>query len=243
MDLSGLRGIAFDKDGTLICFQRTWGLWARGVLLKLADNDEALAARYASALGFDMNTLAFSPSSVLIAGTPDDAAAVLCRVHPSLNRAHLARWLGDDSALAEPAELVPLRPLIQSIRDLGIAVGVVTNDSEASARAHLDGVGISDLLAFVAGYDSGYGAKPGPGPVQSFCAATGLAPHEVAMVGDSTHDLLAGRAAGTVTIAVLSGLADRDTLAPLADVVIPDVSHLNGLLRRSSMLLKGGCRF
>ena len=36
------------------------------------------------------------------------------------------------------------------------------------------------------------------------------------MVGDSTHDLRAGRAAGMRTVAVLTGLAGADELAPLS---------------------------
>ena len=46
------------------------------------------------------------------------------------------------------------------------------------------------------------------------------------MVGDSTHDLIAGRAAGMHTVAVLTGLAVREDLENLADMVLPDVSHL-----------------
>ena len=46
------------------------------------------------------------------------------------------------------------------------------------------------------------------------------------MVGDSTHDLEAGRSAGMRTIAVLTGLAEAQNLAPFADVVFPDIGHI-----------------
>ena len=46
------------------------------------------------------------------------------------------------------------------------------------------------------------------------------------MVGDSLHDLVAGRAAGMQTVGVLTGPACRDELAPCADVVLPDIGHL-----------------
>jgi phosphoglycolate phosphatase len=46
------------------------------------------------------------------------------------------------------------------------------------------------------------------------------------MVGDSTHDLHAGRAAGMVCVAVLTGVADRDELAPHADVVLDTIADL-----------------
>ena len=46
------------------------------------------------------------------------------------------------------------------------------------------------------------------------------------MVGDSTHDLIAGHAAGMRTVAVLTGLAVREDLEDLANLVLPDISHL-----------------
>jgi len=38
--------------------------------------------------------------------------------------------------------------------------------------------------------------------------------------------LHAGHAAGMRTVAVLTGMADEATLAPLADVVLPNIGHL-----------------
>jgi phosphoglycolate phosphatase len=49
-------------------------------------------------------------------------------------------------------------------------------------------------------------------------------------VGDSRHDLVAGRAAGMRCVGVLTGLADRADLSPLADAVLPDIGHLPGWL-------------
>ena len=48
----------------------------------------------------------------------------------------------------------------------------------------------------------------------------------IVMVGDSTHDLIAGRSAGMQTVAVLTGLAEAAVLAPYADAVLPDIGHL-----------------
>ena len=83
---------------------------------------------------------------------------------------------------------------------------------------------------FIAGFDSGYGAKPEPGMQLGFCAATGLRPEQVMMIGDSHHDLISGRAAGMVTVGVLTGLATADDLAPLADVVLNHIGELPAYL-------------
>ena len=103
---------------------------------------------------------------------------------------------------------------------------MATNDAEAPARAHLGSAGVEDLFDFVAGYDSGFGGKPEPGQCLAFADAVGLDPEHVIMVGDSTHDLHAGQAAGMRTVAVLTGMAPGAELAPFADVVLPDIGHL-----------------
>jgi len=64
----------------------------------------------------------------------------------------------------------------------------------------------------------------------AFTRALGLDPARVAMVGDSRHDLVAGRAAGMRTVGVLTGLAGSADLAPLADVVLADIGALPGWL-------------
>ena len=132
----------------------------------------------------------------------------------------------DLAARAPLAPPVDLAPLMDGLNARGIRLGVMTNDSERAARAHLQAAGVLDRFAYVAGFDSGYGAKPAPTPLLAFARQEALLPARVAMVGDSTHDLIAGRAAGMVTIAVLTGMADAPTLAPLADVVLPHIGHL-----------------
>jgi phosphoglycolate phosphatase len=96
----------------------------------------------------------------------------------------------------------------------------------AELEVEAERAGLIGYFAFVAGYDSGHGAKPGPGMARAFCRATGLAPAACVMIGDSRHDLASGRAAGMATVGVLTGLARRDELAPLADVILPDIAAL-----------------
>jgi phosphoglycolate phosphatase len=125
---------------------------------------------------------------------------------------------------------VPLRPVLGALRGRGLRLGVATNDSEGPARAHLAQAGVADLFDFVAGFDSGWGGKPAPGQLAAFAAHTGILPTRIAMVGDSRHDLMAGRAAGMRTVAVLTGIAEAPELSPLADAVLPDIGHLAGWL-------------
>ena len=124
------------------------------------------------------------------------------------------------------------KAVLELLLSRGLRLGVGTNDSEASARRQIAALGIEGLIEFVAGYDSGHGGKPEPGMVVAFARHLGVPPHQVAMVGDTMHDLDAARAAGAVGIAVLSGPASPDEIKRHADHVIDDISHLPALLMR-----------
>ena len=105
-------------------------------------------------------------------------------------------------------------------------ISVPTIPALARARAHLDAAGVTGLFDFVAGFDSGHGGKPAPGQLLAFCASMALTPEEVVMVGDSRHDLVAGRAAGMRCVAVLTGMATAQELAPYATAVLDDIGAL-----------------
>ncbi len=228
--MKGLQGLLFDKDGTLFDFQASWGQATAGLIADLAGGDRALAARLEAVLGFDGARRRFRRESLAIAGTSEEVRAALAPVLPWMAGSALEERLAAMAAGATMAEAVPLRPLISRLGAAGLRIGLATNDGEMSAREHLRRVGVIGGFDFIAGFDSGFGAKPAPGMVLAFLRAMGLAPEAVAMVGDSTHDLLAGRAAGMRTVAVLTGVAEAEDLAPLADVVVPDIGHLPGLL-------------
>ena len=222
-------GLLFDKDGTLFDFRTSWGRWAAGFLGQMA-RDADHAARLGRAIGFDAATMSFAPDSPVIAATAADIAAALAPELPGLSVADLTGRIDASAAQAPMSEAVPLMPLLTALRARGLRLGVATNDSEAPARQHLQNHGITGCFDFIAGYDSGYGAKPGPGMCLAFARQLDLNPARVAMVGDSRHDLEAGRAAGMQTVAVLTGVARRDDLAPHADVVLADIGQIPGWL-------------
>lgn len=218
-------GVIFDKDGTLFDFRRSWGGWARRFLLGLSP-DPVQAAHLGHVIGFDLSTGDFAPTSPVIADTPAGIAAVLAPHLPGQTVAEIIRRINEAAALAPMAEAVPLGPLLSDLRARGLRIGLATNDTEVPARAHLAAHGITELFDFIAGYDSGHGAKPGPGMCLAFARHTGLSPARIAMVGDSAHDLHAGRAAGMVCIGVLTGIATEADLRPHADVVLADIGAL-----------------
>ena len=227
-----IKGILFDKDGTLIDFRRTWLPINREVALYAAGGDAALAAGLLRLHGQDPDTDAVTAGSVLAAGsiydiadafaahlgtrTPPDLAAAIDRIYSGAGARHAVLVDGAQPTLAE-------------LKRRSFKLGVATNDSEGGLVASLSRSGVLALLDFAIGCDSGFGAKPDPRMVYAFCAAVGVEPAEVAMVGDEMRDLAMGRAAGVgLTVGVLGGTSDRQHLAGTADVILAGIGELLG---------------
>ncbi len=226
--MSAIRGLLFDKDGTLFDFRATWGGWTRRVVAQLSEGSDDKAAFLADLLGYDLARGDFAPASPVIAQTTLEIRDLLLPHLPTQDEAALLVRMNQMAAENDMVEAVALVPLFTRFRAMGLKVGLATNDAEEPARTHLKRASIDGLFDFVAGFDSGWGGKPAPGQMHAFLDHTGLAPAEVAMVGDSLHDLDAGRAAGMHTVAVLTGIATAEDLAPHADVVLRDIDELPG---------------
>ncbi|MEM6276125.1 MAG: HAD family hydrolase [Pseudomonadota bacterium] len=221
-----VEAVLFDKDGTLFDFDATWTVWAGDALRALGNGDAELAARLAQTMEYDLEAGAFLPSSKLIAGTLGEQAEALLAHLPGEDLASLTVRIVELAKTVTQVEVLPLGPFLAGLRAQGMKLGVATNDAEASAQAHLVAVGIIEAFDFIAGYDSGFGGKPAPGQLLAFTEAVGVQPDRTLMVGDSTHDLKAARAAGMIPVGVLTGPATEATLSPHAAVVLPSIADL-----------------
>lgn len=233
---SDIRGVLFDKDGTLIDYHRTWTSINIRAAEHASGGDEALRDRLLEIGGQDPATRRVRGGSLLAAsntqeiaaawrqaGSPDDGGLV-----PALDRIFT-------EGAAGAAPVCDLPALFAQLSGRGLRLGVATSDSEAGARATLRTLGVDAGTLFVAGYDSGHGVKPQAGMAEAFIRHYGLAPSEVAVVGDNLHDMEMGRAAGCgLCVGVLTGTATREELAGAADHVIDAIGSLESLLVRAA---------
>ena len=149
-----------------------------------------------------------------------------------IDKLHLLDVEYRDVALKHLKPLMPLEPILMSLRDAHYRLGVATNDTQASARSHLHELAVADMFDMIVGADTVLAPKPAGDMVLAFSEGVSVRPGEVAMVGDNPHDMEEARNGGAgLAIGVLSGNSGRGDLEHLADYVIPSIAHLEALLQ------------
>ena len=224
-----IKAIIFDKDGTLVNFAATFNPATRFVLDELSGGDPELLERTAKAVHFDLANNKILDTSIIIAGSGVDIAEALSSVLPIEDIEEYGSGLDEmyGEICQNTVEALPGIPkALESLHDAGMILGVGTNDSEENAIHQMEALDIEHLFESITGADSGYGSKPGSGMIDAFVERLGLKPHQVLMVGDSVHDMQAGKAAGVKTCAVETGPATREQLLPHADMVLSSITQL-----------------
>ncbi|MDD9884139.1 MAG: peptide-methionine (R)-S-oxide reductase MsrB [Gammaproteobacteria bacterium] len=249
-----IKGILFDKDGTLVDFNRTWlqpyrraAAYLQSRFGAAADADELLARG-----GFVAESNTWRPDSPLASGSNagifDCWATVIGApiTGETLRAVEAILKLPPDGYAPAVDDLAGLLVELRACdggggdgdgddddgdTGGGIKFGVATMDIAANAERMLRAAGVAQLFDFVCGADSGYGVKPAPGMARAFCDTCNLAAAQVMVVGDSPKDLAMGENAGAAfSVGVLTGAHTAADLAR-ADRVLNSIADLPALLR------------
>lgn len=119
--------------------------------------------------------------------------------------------------------------LIEELRARDVHLGIVTGKDRARTNDALKVTGLDKYVEAVVTPDDGIPGKPDAAPVLE--AARKLEAHPAVFVGDSPVDVLAGRAAGVLTIACTWGAASAGRLAAAGpDHLVTDPRELLPLI-------------
>ena len=111
-------------------------------------------------------------------------------------------------------ETAPLDGCIELLRELhgaGYGLGIAT--SSGRDLPYLGSWGVRELFAVIVGREDVAQRKPHPEGILLCLDALELVPSDALYVGDSPIDIEAGRAAGVVTVGVLTGTSTREVVA------------------------------
>ena len=239
-----IRGILFDKDGTLIDFKSVWIPMALELTGKLLSG-YGLALEYKEALLGRIGMFTdgkLAPGSIYASGTMKEVAEALY-IYMGQQEVHLPAFeyfvksIGSevDNYMALHKSII--RPIgnvactLGVLREKGLTLGVSTSDSEKNTRICLEETGLIKYFSYIGCPDGRKKPKPSGDILMEFSLRYGISPQEVAIVGDTPTDIAFARLNGAgLAIGVLSGAGDENSLSD-AHLVLHDVNRLTEFIR------------
>ncbi|MCZ8510938.1 HAD family hydrolase [Paenibacillus filicis] len=236
-----IKGILFDKDGTLMDFYSSWILVAKQLAdhllekLDIANDGPAIKEDLLNSIGLHDNKV--DPKGFLASGTTHDIfeAFVHVLLKAEVNQEKLDgldHWITEELYRLTKANRDNLKPtadlphLLEQLRRHGIKIGIATADDRDSTKFFLDKIGIQSYFDFI-GTSDYYEKKPNPSMIQIFCEITNISTEEVAVAGDTIVDLqFAKNGSAGLAIGVLSGVSGAAELSGLADLIVDSVGDI-----------------
>jgi len=117
---------------------------------------------------------------------------------------------------------------LQRLRELGLVLACLTNKPRPFVRPLLQVKGLEAYFAVVFDGDAFERKKPDPLPLLKTCEALGRAPSQTLMIGDSSNDAQAARAAGCPVVLVSYGYNHGEPVAAVdADGVVERLDRID----------------
>ena len=135
-----IRGVLFDKDGTLLDYAATWMGANRAAALAAAGGDQELGERLLVIGGYDPDRGRVGANTALAAGNATEIAAVwlpLVNGWEPRDLADLLDRIFEEESQAQAAPVTELAPLFARLKGRGLKLGVATNDSQRGIEATL----------------------------------------------------------------------------------------------------------
>jgi HAD superfamily hydrolase (TIGR01509 family) len=212
LDISRIQALCFDVDGTL------------------SDTDDQAVQKLARFLRpFFRDPQPPARRLVMWAEAPANAALGLAdKVGFDDEFIALADFLNRHR---KPSEreflLIPgIREMLTRLQET-YPLAVVSAREEKSTRAFLDTFGLTPFFQVVVTALTVEHTKPYPDPILYAAREMGVAPEHCLMIGDTTVDIRAGKAAGAQTVGVLCGFGEEEELRRAgADLILPSTADL-----------------
>jgi phosphoglycolate phosphatase-like HAD superfamily hydrolase len=217
LDLQRIQALCFDVDGTLSDTDDVYVKKVLRILPRALFRDPDRAARR-----FVM--WVESPGNTLI-GLPDIIG---------LDDEMLSLWEWLNRRRPRPMKHFMLIPGVQEMLErLGsrYPMAVVSARDENSTRAFLDKFGLTGYFQEIVTAVTARHTKPYPDPVLFAADKMRVAPENCLMIGDTSVDIRAGKAARAQTVGVLCGFGEEAELKSWgADIILESTSKLADVL-------------
>ena len=214
-----IRYLLFDLDGTLVDTTNLILSCYRASISKLVDNppsDEEILQGFGTPLSQQLYRL--FPT---LRDRPDEIITLWRQTQDELHDRLIKPFPGTAEVLRE-------------LRRRGYPLGVVTSKERVAAERDLAMYGLKELADVIVCWDDTSNHKPHPEPILRGLELMAAPAAEALYVGDSLHDMKAGREAGAKVAAALWGpFAKESLLAFKPDFLLKSIRDLLDMLSAS----------
>lgn len=227
-----IKGILFDKDGTLVEFNTLWVNSTYSVIYELvkqyAHGDYVgKTNKIANRIGLKGNEV--DENSLLAGKTSKDISKVIAdalhvdqkMIHKKMNALYYRHVQENSSDIKTIGNLTALFKQLKKSR---LKIGIVTADNFDVTMFTVTQLGIRKYIDFIGTADL-YEKKPNREAMDVFCQAHHLEPDEVIHVGDTSVDMEFSKH-GRFGVGVLSGVGSEETLRKYTPHIIDSVQDL-----------------
>jgi N-acetyl-D-muramate 6-phosphate phosphatase len=215
MQLSNVRAVLFDLDGTLV--DSAPDLAAAADVLRMRAGLHSLPLE-----AYRAHAGAGARGMLRVAFDMDPG-------HANYERLRQAFFVEYEKCLTERTQVFSgVASLIERLQGFGLAWGVVTNKAERFSLPLTASLSLFGSAGAIVSGDTTPHAKPHPAPLLEAARRMDMAPEQCLYVGDDLRDIQAGQAAGMRTVAARYGYLgpDADVTAWNADVQIDSPTDL-----------------
>ncbi|PKO12042.1 MAG: hypothetical protein CVU39_26230 [Chloroflexi bacterium HGW-Chloroflexi-10] len=223
LDFARIKAICFDVDGTL------------------SDTDDKWVSDFSHKLSFlkfmfpQGNLRPFARWLVMALESPGNLVyEVLDRLHLDDEAARLISWISKRRLGRKPKQfwLIPQVEEMITHFHSRYPMAVVSARDEDGTHIFLTQFNLLPHFQTVVTSQTCVYTKPFPDPVRWAAEKMGVAPEACLMVGDTTVDIRAGKAAGAQTVGVLCGFGTESELRRAgADLIVNSTAELMEILK------------
>lgn len=236
-----VKGILFDKDGTLIDFFELWlgaAKWAIPRMMEENSLSEDLENYILETIGVKKGYV--DPAGALAYKPYSDIAEDICialnrkgiQIEKQQIREQLERLFSEyaQSDKAVYKETANLQRLMKELKARQIKIGLATVDTITSAESCLRKLNIIEYFDYIGADDGEKKPKPEKDMFQEFEKQYHLHSDEIMIVGDTFNDIVFAERCGGIPVAVLSGVSSKQDFKEYPDYILRSVGEIPTLL-------------
>ncbi|PTI43310.1 HAD family hydrolase [Staphylococcus xylosus] len=205
-----MKWILFDKDGTIIYFDRSWmkiGLQLVDDFMEVYQNeigDREAAYAYLGVVDGEIQ-----PGTIMASGALDEMVRAFCDIAGQ----DVTEWAQSrsqtlvDNRVPENVLVEGIEETLETLKRQGYKMGIVTSDSKKGVDQFLEITKFDHFFDVVISTEANAVEKPNPEVLNPLFDHYDVAPQDVVIVGDTANDMQTGvNAKLGLKIAVLTGV-------------------------------------